>query len=139
MELEKIIGCNIRRLRISKGWSQSKLADIYGCNNKFISLIETGRKWFGKETFNRFCSIFNVESYEMIKMPPKDNLDILWHTIEQLDEHKIMLINKLFNIIFNIKPEQMVLLDRLEHHLSDIINYIIRLPIETNHNNLKGL
>jgi transcriptional regulator with XRE-family HTH domain len=105
MELEKIIGCNIRRLRISKGWKQSELAEIYGCNNKFISLIETGRKWLGKESFNRFCSIFNVEPYEMIKMPPKDNLDILCHKIEQLDEHKIMIINKFFNIIFNIKPQ----------------------------------
>jgi|WetSurMetagenome_2_1015567.scaffolds.fasta_scaffold722746_1 transcriptional regulator with XRE-family HTH domain len=138
MELEKIIGCNIRRLRISTGWKQKELADVYGSSIKFISLIETGRKWLGKNVFNRFCAIFNVDPYELIKLPQKENIEILCHEIEQLNERKTLIVNKFLHIIFNIKPEQMILLDGLEQHIINIYNYILELFKETKNNNLTG-
>ena len=96
MDLEKIIGANIRRLRKKAGWNQKKLADIYApyaeegtCNDKYISLVETGRKWLGSGSFRNFQKIFNVPAEELILIPPSGNVHyILTEKIRKVMEDR---------------------------------------------------
>ena len=43
MALNKLIGENIRRIRIEKGWSQEKLSVRAKMSHNFIGLLERGK------------------------------------------------------------------------------------------------
>jgi transcriptional regulator with XRE-family HTH domain len=42
MDIRKLVGMNVRRLREDRGWSQEQLADISGLHRTYISGIERG-------------------------------------------------------------------------------------------------
>ncbi len=42
MDIREQVGCNVRRLRESKGWSQEELAFETGLHRTYISGIERG-------------------------------------------------------------------------------------------------
>ena len=42
MSIQHLLGSNVRRIRISKGWSQDKLAEESGLHRTYISGIERG-------------------------------------------------------------------------------------------------
>jgi transcriptional regulator with XRE-family HTH domain len=66
MNLEIIIGKNVRRLRRKKKWSQDTLADRYGCIKPYISQIENGKTWIGKDVFYKLCKILEAEPEDLI-------------------------------------------------------------------------
>lgn len=130
--LEKLIGYNIKRLRLARGWKQKDLASQYAllsgrsCNEKYISLIETGRRWLGKASFYRFATIFNVDIYELILPRAYDdkfiNFDQI-HAIMQseLGEKLLQAIDIFLNYRY-IGPE---LWQKLEVLISALHNHVI--------------
>ncbi len=44
MDPRKIFGANVRSVRLSKGWSQERLAEVCGLHRTYISGIESGTR-----------------------------------------------------------------------------------------------
>lgn len=66
-EIRKILGNNIRKLRLAKGLSQEQLAEAVGLERDSISSIETGRAFTSSETLAEFANHFNVEINYLFK------------------------------------------------------------------------
>ena len=62
-ELDKRREANLRRLRLSSGWSQEQLFEKTGIGQTKISAYENGLG-FDKETLVRFCDAFKVKEWE---------------------------------------------------------------------------
>lgn len=59
--VRKILGNNIRKLRLAKGLSQEQLAEVVSLERDSISSIETGRAFTSSEILAEFANYFNVE------------------------------------------------------------------------------
>jgi transcriptional regulator with XRE-family HTH domain len=44
MDMRKLVGENVRALRIAKGWTQEQLQDESGLSQQYISGLEKGRR-----------------------------------------------------------------------------------------------
>jgi transcriptional regulator with XRE-family HTH domain len=44
MDMRKLVGRNVRRLRLAKGLSQVELADASGFSQQYISMLESGQR-----------------------------------------------------------------------------------------------
>jgi transcriptional regulator with XRE-family HTH domain len=79
-DLRLILGENLRRYRIIKGYSQAKLAEILDISPNFISDLETGKRWLSSDTLVSFSEILGVEPYELIKpkeIPSDENMEFV--------------------------------------------------------------
>lgn len=68
MTLEELHDCytaNIRRLRVEAGLSQGELAEKIHLSEKYLSAIETGKKWGSFETLHAIAAALAVEPYEL--------------------------------------------------------------------------
>ena len=59
-QIKRILGDNIRRLRISKGWTQVYLADVRELTPSFFTLVESGQRGMSLEVVEATAEIFNV-------------------------------------------------------------------------------
>lgn len=59
-QIKRILGDNIRRLRISKGWTQVYLADVLELTPSFFTLVESGQRGMSLEVVEATAEIFNV-------------------------------------------------------------------------------
>ena len=59
-QIKKILGNNIRNLRISKGWTQGYLADVLELTPSFLTLVESGQRGMSLEVVEKVSEIFNV-------------------------------------------------------------------------------
>lgn len=59
-QIKKILGDNIRRLRISKGWTQVYLADVLELTPSFFTLVESGQRGMSLEVIESTAKLFNV-------------------------------------------------------------------------------
>jgi transcriptional regulator with XRE-family HTH domain len=44
MDMRRLVGSNVRRFRLKKGWTQEQLADRCGISQQYISGLESGRR-----------------------------------------------------------------------------------------------
>jgi transcriptional regulator with XRE-family HTH domain len=44
MDMRKLIGQNVRRMRQKKGLTQEQFAEVSGCSQQYISSLEKGRR-----------------------------------------------------------------------------------------------
>lgn len=44
MDMRKLVGDNVRKIRQSKGWTQEQFADASGYSQQYISSLESGRR-----------------------------------------------------------------------------------------------
>lgn len=76
MTLEELHDCytaNIRRLRAEADMSQSEFAERIHLSEKYLSAIETGKKWDSFETLHSIAAALSVEPYELF-LPKADSL-----------------------------------------------------------------
>ena len=59
-----ITGQNLRRLRLGRGWTLEKLAEMVDSSPQYISAIEGGKRGLGVNLLTRLCNVFNVEAAE---------------------------------------------------------------------------
>lgn len=59
-DIKKIVGQNIKKGRIKKGWKQSTLASASGLNRTYISQIERGEKNIGLVNLEKIAKALNV-------------------------------------------------------------------------------
>lgn len=100
---------NIKRLRKSKGWTQTQLADILGTSQKVITSYETGAK---KPPVNRLpdlAAVFGVTIEEVIGKKPLTINEDTPHT------HKNSRAAKMQELYEKLSPdEQRVILKQVK-------------------------
>ena len=65
MNLKEILGKNIKRYRILKGYSQEQLSEKLGISQQTLSKIERGLNFLTSETLEKIPEILNIQTYEL--------------------------------------------------------------------------
>ena len=65
-DLRAVLGENLKKYRINKGFSQAKLAEIIDISPNFISDIETGKRWLSSDTLVNIAEALGVEVFEFL-------------------------------------------------------------------------
>jgi len=66
-KVSKQFGDNLRKIRLSKGMSQSQLAEKIGSDKSYISTIEHGKKNLTLETMSKLAQALGVSREELMK------------------------------------------------------------------------
>ncbi len=64
--LLKVLGNNLKVLRLNRGLFQTALAEKLGISVPHLSNIENGKCWPSVHVFNQFCREFNVVPSELL-------------------------------------------------------------------------
>jgi transcriptional regulator with XRE-family HTH domain len=65
MDIIKVFGTNLKRLRIERGLSQEAFAELCGMHRTYISAIERQRRSISLENVQRIADALDVESYKL--------------------------------------------------------------------------
>ncbi len=65
-QLDKILGLEIQRRRIEKGWSQEYLAEITGLHRTYISQLERGLKSPSIRVFSHITNALGLTMSEFL-------------------------------------------------------------------------
>ena len=80
MDIDVLIGKNLKRLRTIKNLSQEHLAEMINTPATRLSAYENGREGMGKDIMTRICKALSVEPYEFFLF---DKAPIIADSIEQ--------------------------------------------------------
>jgi transcriptional regulator with XRE-family HTH domain len=75
MDIIKVFGENLKRLRIEKGLSQEKFAELCGMHRTYISAVERQRRSISLENVQRIADALNIETYMLFLPDDRENLD----------------------------------------------------------------
>lgn len=54
-------GNNVRKFRISRGYSQEKLAELSGLHRTYISAVERGKRSIALENINKIANALEID------------------------------------------------------------------------------
>lgn len=99
----KVIGNNIKILRLSKGMTQEQLAEKLEHSTNFVSLIELGKSGISIVTLIDICNILNVDINSLFSglLDAKDNDQKIINNIRLLSENEKKIIDLIINLILN--------------------------------------
>ena len=63
-DIDKLIGKNLKRLRLEKKLTQEKLGELIGVDGNVIARIEGNILGLGKKSMSKICNVLNVKPYE---------------------------------------------------------------------------
>jgi transcriptional regulator with XRE-family HTH domain len=69
VDIRKILGANLKRLRAAKGWSQEDYAFEAGIHRTYISDIERGARNPTIEVLVKLAAPLGVEAADLIRAP----------------------------------------------------------------------
>ena len=67
MQHRKLVGRNLRALRIAKGWTQEKLAAMSGVDQGYIGTLERGTVNVSLDTLAKLAKSLKVEIEEFLR------------------------------------------------------------------------
>lgn len=67
MNIRKVFGDNVKRLRLQKGLSQEKFAEVCGLHRTYISDIECYQRNVSLDSIEKIAIGLEVEPYTLIK------------------------------------------------------------------------
>jgi transcriptional regulator with XRE-family HTH domain len=70
MDMRKLVGRNVRRIRLRKGLTQEKFAEISGFSQQYISGLELGNRNPTVVTVYEIATALGVSYLELMR-PPK--------------------------------------------------------------------
>lgn len=106
-DINKIIGRNLKRLRVSKGITQEQLAEILKLQPQSVTVIETGRTFISGDVLEKICNYFNVEPSVLFKLdyiqPTEKSYDLKKEILRLLSDCTQEFLEKIYNIIITLK------------------------------------
>lgn len=67
MDMRKLVGRNVRRIRLRKGLTQEQFAEISGFSQQYISGLEQGRRNPTVVTLYELASALGVSHMELVR------------------------------------------------------------------------
>ena len=65
MDIIKVFGTNLKKMRLEKGLSQERFAEICGLHRTYISDIECFQRNVSLETVQKIADALNIEAYRL--------------------------------------------------------------------------
>lgn len=65
MGIKKELGKKIKKMRIERGYTQDKLAELVDISQKALSSIELGENFVSAETLDKILSAFEITAEEL--------------------------------------------------------------------------
>ena len=65
MDIIKVFGTNLKKMRLEKGLSQDRFAEICGLHRTYISDIECFQRNVSLETVQKIADALNIEAYRL--------------------------------------------------------------------------
>jgi transcriptional regulator with XRE-family HTH domain len=65
MDIIKVFGQNLKRLRVSRKLSQEAFAELSGMHRTYISAIECKRRSISLENVQRIADALEIETYQL--------------------------------------------------------------------------
>jgi transcriptional regulator with XRE-family HTH domain len=72
MDMRRLVGENVRRIRQKKGLTQEQLADISGFSQQYISGLERGQRNPTVVTVYELASALGANYLDLMRPPPLD-------------------------------------------------------------------
>ena len=101
---KKILGKQLKQLRISRGISQEKLSELVFLSPRQMSIIETGNSYPSLDTFIRIAEVlqFDINEFFNIRIKEKDELRLcIIELIKATGRKHLNLIKDIINAIEN--------------------------------------
>jgi len=80
MDIRKLLGGNVRKIRMRLGWSQEKLAEIAGLHRTYVSGVERGVRNPTVTIVNLLANALKVHPTELLKenktLGGRNNIDV---------------------------------------------------------------
>jgi transcriptional regulator with XRE-family HTH domain len=70
MDARRIVGWNIRRLRVAKLLTIEELAGLASVDESFVARLERGQVNVGLDILERLAAVLGVEMVELVVKPP---------------------------------------------------------------------
>jgi len=67
MDMRKLVGRNVKRIRLGKGLTQEKFAELSGFSQQYISSLERGRRNPTVVTLYELATALGVSHMELVK------------------------------------------------------------------------
>jgi transcriptional regulator with XRE-family HTH domain len=67
MDMRKLVGRNVRRIRQNKGWTQERFADRSGFSQQYLSDLERGKRNPTVVTLYELAQALGVSHLELLK------------------------------------------------------------------------
>ncbi|MDF3284969.1 helix-turn-helix transcriptional regulator [Gordonia sp. N1V] len=68
-ELQKVVGRNLRRYRLERGYSQEDFADRMGVHRTYMGSVERGERNLSLRSLERFADFLEVDPRELLDDP----------------------------------------------------------------------
>ena len=68
MNVKKLLGEKIKKLRISNGYTQEELAEKIDISQRALSGIETGKNFLTAETLDKLVRVLNIKYSELFSV-----------------------------------------------------------------------
>lgn len=72
MDIVKVFGKNLKRYRLSLGFSQEKLAEKCGLHRTYIGSIERFQRNVSLKNVQKIANAFNIEPYRLLMDSKED-------------------------------------------------------------------
>ncbi len=96
--IKELFGRKIKEYRKRKGFTQAKLAELAGVDDKHISCIESGKNFPSADLLERLAKSLNVEPKDFFEFyhlqNPKDLKTDILSMLDELDETELSLAHK---------------------------------------------
>lgn len=99
---KKILGKQLKQIRISRGMSQEKLSELVFLSPRQMSIIETGNSYPSLDTFVRIAEVleFDINEFFNIRIKEKDELrTCIVELINATDRKHLGLIKDIINAV----------------------------------------
>jgi len=71
-ELQRIVGRNLRRYRLERGYSQEAFADFMGVHRTYMGGVERGERNLTLRTLEKIADFLEIDPRELLDEPPAD-------------------------------------------------------------------
>lgn len=101
--IRKILGSSLKELRINKGLTQEKLAEMLEMQVNTVNRIETGTSFVTSETFAKLCDVFDVHPSVLLSARPchilKEHVDYIKNINQLLQTFTIDKLKNAYEIL----------------------------------------
>lgn len=104
---EQEIGLRIMKLRMDRGYSRERFAEMVGISPSFLYEIETNRKGFSATTLKQFCAAFKISSdYILYGDCDSGYVEVVAQTIGRFKADKFSKIAELLEVVYDMVYEE---------------------------------
>ena len=107
MSIKKMLGKKIKNMRVKKGFTQEKLAELVNISQRTLSGIEIGENFLTAETLEKIIKVLDTNLDEMFRLEhlkaKEDLIDEIINDVKSIadNENKIQTVYKVLKAIIN--------------------------------------